>query len=55
MMERAGSSDSSSINYQCTVCHYVVRKPLGRPGDRKYADRFPCPRCVRLGTPQPDG
>lgn len=55
MMVRSGSSDSRSLEYQCDDCHHVVRKPLGKPGNRNYSDRFPCPRCLRNPPARPSG
>lgn len=46
IMERAASSDTRSVSYQCGTCHHVVRVVLGRPGDRSYQERIPCPRCA---------
>jgi hypothetical protein len=48
IMQRAGSKSARSLTYQCPRCSYVQEVPLGRPGDRTYDARIPCPRCTRL-------
>jgi hypothetical protein len=50
LMERAGSKSARTITYQCPACTYVQEVPLGRPGDRTYAARIPCPRCTKLDS-----
>lgn len=47
IMERTSSDDNRSLRYQCSVCQFVVRRPIARPGDREYNERVPCPRCLQ--------
>lgn len=47
LLERAGSKSARTLTYQCPRCSFTHEQPIGRPGDRTYADtlRVSCPRC----------
>ncbi len=45
LLERAGSKNARTLTYQCPRCNFKTERELGRPGDRTYAERIPCPRC----------
>lgn len=46
-LERAGSTNARTLTYQCPRCSHKHEQPIGRPGDRTYADtlRVLCLRC----------